>query len=84
MKEGKGGGQLASPTLAELYFKQGQPYRAIQVLNEFLAGHPENEKARRRLAEMEKELFRGAEEQERKEKIQALKQILAMIGKERA
>lgn len=83
MKEGKQG-QLASPTLAELYLKQGQPYRAVQVLSEFVAGHPENENARRRLAEMEKELFSAAAEQERKEKIQALKKILAMIGKERA
>ncbi len=46
------GGSLASPTLAELYFKQGAYDRAIETYEEVLRREPRNDGARRRLAEI--------------------------------
>lgn len=46
------GGSLASPTLAELYFKQGAHDRAIETYEEVLRREPGNDAARRRLAEI--------------------------------
>lgn len=46
------GGSLASPTLAELYFKQGAYDRAIETYEEVLRREPGNDGARRRLAEI--------------------------------
>ncbi len=46
------GSSLASPTLAELYFKQGAYDRAIETYEEVLRREPRNDGARRRLAEI--------------------------------
>lgn len=46
------GGSLASPTLAELYFKQGAHDRAIETYEEVLRREPGNDAARRRLAQI--------------------------------
>jgi pentatricopeptide repeat protein len=46
-------GELTSPTLAELYFKQGFPDKAIEVYRELVEREPENDRLRRRLAELE-------------------------------
>ena len=45
--------ELSSPTLAELYFSQGVPERAAAVYRTILEREPWNERARRRLAEIE-------------------------------
>jgi len=46
-------GEIVSPTIAELYFGQGHIDKAIDVYRRLLRGGPENEKARRRLLELE-------------------------------
>jgi cytochrome c-type biogenesis protein CcmH/NrfG len=46
-------GELASPTLAELYFSQGFIDRALEVYRRLLAGDPRNDRLRARLAEIE-------------------------------
>jgi hypothetical protein len=61
--EGGGGGEsphagapgrpLSSATLAELYFKQGLLERASEVYRQVVEEEPDNESARRRLAEIE-------------------------------
>ena len=43
---------VSSPTLAELYFDQGFPDKAIQVYEELLEREPQNERARARLIEI--------------------------------
>jgi tetratricopeptide (TPR) repeat protein len=45
-------GELASPTLAELYFNQGFPEKAIEVYRRLLDLEPANARARARLAEL--------------------------------
>jgi tetratricopeptide (TPR) repeat protein len=45
---------LVSPTLAELYLNQGFPARAAEVLRMVVAREPGNERARARLAEIER------------------------------
>jgi tetratricopeptide (TPR) repeat protein len=46
--------ELVSPTLAELYLSQGFPARAAEVYRQVLAREPGNERARARLAEIER------------------------------
>ncbi len=45
--------ELSSPTLAELYFTQGVPDQAAHVYRQILDREPWNERARRRLEEIE-------------------------------
>jgi len=73
---------IASPTLAELYFQQGNINKAIEVLKEFLKLHPENGKARDRLREMEEARFLKLGEEERMKKAQKLRRILETLRKE--
>jgi tetratricopeptide (TPR) repeat protein len=47
---------IASGTLAELYFNQGFPRRAVEVYQQVLSREPGNERARARLAELEASL----------------------------
>lgn len=47
---------LSSPTLAELYFSQGVPEKASAVYRQILEREPWNERARRRLDEIEARL----------------------------
>ena len=47
-------GDLTSSTLAELYFNQGFTDKAIEVYRQLLQREPGNERARTRLAELEK------------------------------
>ncbi|HEU0107558.1 MAG TPA: tetratricopeptide repeat protein [Vicinamibacteria bacterium] len=42
-----------SATLAELYFKQGFPEKAVEVYRELIEREPENDRLRRRLAELQ-------------------------------
>ncbi len=44
--------ELATPTLAEIYFNQGQIQDAIQIYEQYLSSHPEDHSASRRLAEI--------------------------------
>ena len=46
-------GELVSPTLAELYFNQGFPEKAIEVYRRLLEREPGNERARARVAELQ-------------------------------
>jgi len=48
-------GELTSPTLAELYFKQGFPEKAIEVYRQLVDREPGNDRLRRRLAELQGE-----------------------------
>ena len=43
---------LATPTLAEIYFNQGQIQEAIEIYESVLARHPEDHEAARRLEEL--------------------------------
>jgi hypothetical protein len=45
-------GELASPTLAELYYQQGSPDRAAEIYRQLLARDPGNEGYRGRLIEI--------------------------------
>ncbi len=47
-----GDGELASPTLAELYYQQGSPDRAAEIYRQLLARDPGNEGYRSRLIEI--------------------------------
>jgi Tetratricopeptide repeat len=49
-----GGTPFSSSTLAELYLKQGLVERAVEVYRQVLAEEPGNERARSRLAELER------------------------------
>jgi hypothetical protein len=44
---------LSSGTLAELYFEQGLPGRAVEVYRKVLEAEPRNEAVRARVAEIE-------------------------------
>lgn len=44
--------ELATPTLAEIYFNQGQINDAIQIYEKVVARHPDDHEASRRLAEL--------------------------------
>ena len=45
--------ELTSATLAELYFKQGFTEKAVEVYRQLLEREPENDRLRRRLAELQ-------------------------------
>jgi tetratricopeptide (TPR) repeat protein len=45
--------ELASPTLAELYFDQGFPEKAVEVYRRLLEREPDNERLRTRMREIE-------------------------------
>jgi hypothetical protein len=45
--------ELVSPTLAELYFNQGFPEKAVEVYRRILEREPGNERARARVAELQ-------------------------------
>jgi hypothetical protein len=75
--------ELASPTVAELYYRQGDIDRAIRVMKESLVAHPENLKSRERLAEMEKALFLKEDLESRGKRILKLQQVLDLVGKEK-
>ncbi len=47
--------EIATPTLAELYAKQGQIAAAVETYRRILAKDPENQRARQRLEELEAE-----------------------------
>jgi|GEM_PF-1913774 tetratricopeptide (TPR) repeat protein len=76
--------QLSSPTLAELYYKQGDRKKAIEVLRQALKNQPGNMDARRKLQEWEKQLEKDLDKEERKKRLDKLKRILDVIRKERA
>jgi pentatricopeptide repeat protein len=42
-----------SATLAELYFKQGFPEKAVEVYRQLIEREPDNDRLRRRLAELQ-------------------------------
>lgn len=51
---------LSSATLAELYYRQGSPEKAVEVYGDLLRREPGNDRAKRRLAEIEALLRGGA------------------------
>ena len=75
--------RLASPTLAELYYKQGSLGMAIRVLNEVLARRPENQEHRARLREMELEFLKVMDAADKQEIVRKLSKILEQVRKER-
>ena len=76
--------ELASPTLAEVYYQQGEIEKAILTLEKFLAKNPHQLKTRERLKELERELFQTSSPEKRQEKIQILTRMLERIKKELA
>ncbi|MFH1489251.1 MAG: tetratricopeptide repeat protein [Pseudomonadota bacterium] len=44
--------EIATPTLAEVYFGQGQVERAVAIYEKVIRNHPEDEKSRQRLYEL--------------------------------
>ncbi len=54
-------GDLVSPTLAELYFKQGFTDKAVDVYRQLLEREPANERLHRRLAELQAVAAGGSE-----------------------
>jgi len=75
--------QLASPTLAELYYQQGDLRKAIEVLRQVLKNQPGNLKARELLQNREKEWFQLRPVEEKKESAERLGQIMERIRKEK-
>jgi hypothetical protein len=51
--EASASGELTSPTLAELYYKQGFPDKAVEVYRQLVEREPDNDRLRRRLAELQ-------------------------------
>ena len=76
--------ELASPTLAEVYYQQGEIEEAILTLEKFLAKNPHQLKVKERLKELERELFQTSSPEKRQEKIQILTRMLERIKKEPA
>ena len=76
--------ELASPTLAEVYYQQGEIEEAILTLEKFLAKNPHQLKVKERLKELERELFQTSSPEKRQEKIQILTRMLERIKKELA
>lgn len=75
--------QLASPTLAQLYYQQGNLEKAIEILKEVLKNNPGNLKVRETLEQWEAEWFRSATPEQRRARAQKLNQILEQVRKER-
>jgi hypothetical protein len=78
-----GGTPFSSSTLAELYLKQGLVDRAVGVYRQLLAGEPGNERARSRLAEIERMLptddGRAARRRQLERTIAGLEALLAVV-----
>jgi tetratricopeptide (TPR) repeat protein len=47
---------VLTPTLADIYFQQGQPQLALQIYRRLLAADPDNERMAQRIAEIERGL----------------------------
>jgi tetratricopeptide (TPR) repeat protein len=52
---------VLTPTLADIYFQQGQPHLAIQIYQRLLRMNPENEKIQARIARIEQFLAENSE-----------------------
>jgi pilus assembly protein FimV len=52
---------VLTPTLADIYFQQGQPHLAVTIYRRLLDRDPANEKLLRRVEEIEAAIARGAE-----------------------
>jgi len=50
------GGPISTPTIAELYIRQGFPQRAVKVYRDLLQDDPHNESIRRKLVELKKRI----------------------------
>lgn len=77
------GDQIASPTLAELYYKQADIGKAVRVLKEVLARNPENQGVRSRLREMELEFLKVMDAGNKNQIIRKLNKVLMLVRKER-
>jgi ribosomal protein S20 len=75
--------QIASPTLAELYYKQDDIGKAVRVLKEVLARNPENQGVRSRLREMELEFLKVMDAGNKNQIIRKLNKVLMLVRKER-
>jgi len=69
--------EIATPTLAELYYRQGQIEEAIRTYEKVVAGNPDDERAEARLEELRaapppQAMVRTDKEREKKEKMIAL------------
>jgi tetratricopeptide (TPR) repeat protein len=53
------GGPISTPTIAELYIRQGFPQRAMKVYRDLLKEDPHNETIRRRLIELKRQIDAG-------------------------
>jgi Tetratricopeptide repeat len=51
---------VLTPTLADIYFQQGQPNLAVQIYSRLLERDPDNEKISRRLEEIKKSIVDGS------------------------
>jgi Flp pilus assembly protein TadD len=76
--------RLASPTLAELYVRQGDLGQAVRILKQVLALNPGNASARARLGELEERIFADTEPEARREKVRRLKAVLERVRKEKS
>ena len=78
-----GGTPFSSSTLAELYLKQGLVERAVEVYRQLLGEEPGNERARSRLAEIERmpppDAARAARRQALERTIAGLEALLAVV-----
>ena len=78
-------GELATPTLAEIYFNQGQIEDAIQIYKSVLARHPDDYEAQRRLQELNamiearKQPLLSTEESRRGDDIEAHKEKIITV-----
>jgi predicted Zn-dependent protease len=45
---------VLTPTLADIYFQQGQPQLALQIYRRLLSADPDNERMAQRIAEIER------------------------------
>jgi tetratricopeptide (TPR) repeat protein len=74
---------FSSSTLAELYFQQGLVDRAVDVYRQLVTQEPDNDRARMRLAELERaepsEAARAARRQELQRTIAGLEALLAVV-----
>ncbi len=50
------GGPISTPTIAELYVRQGFPKKAMKVYRDLLQDDPHNEEIRRKLVELKKQI----------------------------
>ncbi len=55
---------VLTPTLADIYFQQGQPYLAVQIYKRLLERDPDNDRMAERIEEIEKDIKEREEQQE--------------------